>query len=413
MRARRDGDGSPGTFPSAAPRNGRSSAGMRVAIFQPYYQIVGGTEKNLVRVAAELERAGHEPVVILPGRGEFTERLDAREIAHHVVRPPEVLDRFGGDHLSMDLATVPRYAAAFARYNVELGRRLRSMRPELFIFNNIRGPFIAGLAPRIAGVPAVLYFQGYFHRSPRFEPLALRWIVHSADRIVSVSDAAFRTAASQMPPRLRRRALDKMHVVYNWLPDQPAVRRDGRRDDDATIRIGTLSTIRPLKGIHHLLDIAERLRDDGVDATIDVAGSVWDEAYHARLRRRIAQRGLDDHFRFRGFVDADAFLAGLDIFVLASRREGFPLALLEALHAGLPIVAFDADGVAEALDDGRAGRIVPVGDTTSMYRRLRALADDPDRRATLAARARDRSRVFARSRQVDKLLEVLTTTARH
>jgi starch synthase len=82
-------------------------------------------------------------------------------------------------------------------------------------------------------------------------------------------------------------------------------------------------------------------------------------------------------------------LAAADVYAFPSRHEGFPVAPVEAMACGLPVVAADAPGVADILED-RAGVVVPVGDAEAFARALRALLDDEASRAELGARARRR-----------------------
>jgi glycosyltransferase involved in cell wall biosynthesis len=93
-----------------------------------------------------------------------------------------------------------------------------------------------------------------------------------------------------------------------------------------------------------------------------------------------------------------ALLGAADLFVLPSRREGLPIALLEAMEAGLAIVATPVGGIPEALAHGEAGVLVPAGDARALADALAALARDPARRRALseAARARAHAR-YSRS----------------
>jgi len=101
-------------------------------------------------------------------------------------------------------------------------------------------------------------------------------------------------------------------------------------------------------------------------------------------------------------------LAEADVFVLPTRADGAPWAILEAMAAGLPVVASDVAAIPELVGD--AGVVVPPGDPVVLAAALRALADDPDRRAALGARARARAcEHYAQEHQLDRILDVLRT----
>ena len=111
----------------------------------------------------------------------------------------------------------------------------------------------------------------------------------------------------------------------------------------------------------------------------------------SELHDLAAQLGLGDRFRFLGYrSDAVEVMAGFDVFCLASHHEGLPIALMEALVLGLPVVATRVGGIAEIVTDGREAILVPPGKPESLADALLALVDDPARRLEMAARARTR-----------------------
>ena len=89
-------------------------------------------------------------------------------------------------------------------------------------------------------------------------------------------------------------------------------------------------------------------------------------------------------------VDASPLLAAADLFCLPSRREGMGVALLEAMAAGLPVVASRVGGMVEAFEDGVSGLHVEVGDTQGLALALGSVVEDPQRAASLGAAARAR-----------------------
>lgn len=121
------------------------------------------------------------------------------------------------------------------------------------------------------------------------------------------------------------------------------------------------------------------------------------------LAERIDRAGLNDIVTLEGFEpDLARRLDEASLFVLPSRHEGLPMVLIEAMAAGLPIVASDCPtGPAELLEGGRCGLLVPVGDSTALSDALLRVVSDGDERRRLADAAANRARDFD-----------LTTTAR-
>ena len=111
------------------------------------------------------------------------------------------------------------------------------------------------------------------------------------------------------------------------------------------------------------------------------------------LRADVTARGLDDIIRFEGFrEDLDRWVGAFDLFVHPALAEGLGVATLKAQAAGVPVVAFRAGGVPEAVQDGTSGILVAPGDTAALTRAIAALMDDGERRARYGAAGRARMR---------------------
>jgi glycosyltransferase involved in cell wall biosynthesis len=135
----------------------------------------------------------------------------------------------------------------------------------------------------------------------------------------------------------------------------------------------------------------------GLDVLLHAAGSVGGARFlvagtgdeHARLEREAAALGLGERLLFLGHRDdIPALLAATDAFVLPSLFEGTPLALLEAMAAGKPVVTSAIPGTDELVADGETGLLVPAGDADALAAALRRIVADPELRARLGAAAR-------------------------
>jgi glycosyltransferase involved in cell wall biosynthesis len=118
--------------------------------------------------------------------------------------------------------------------------------------------------------------------------------------------------------------------------------------------------------------------------------------------------------RFLGHRDdVDALYAAMDVFVLASHREGFPRAAMEATAMGVPVVATNVRGCRQVVEHDHTGLLVPVRDPAALARAIAALGDDPGRRARMGAasvvRARDQ---FDERKVVETVLTTYKTVAR-
>lgn len=187
----------------------------------------------------------------------------------------------------------------------------------------------------------------------------------------------------------------KLRVIRNGVvipppatPETRAVRRSALGGgDDTGVMIGCVANFLPVKRHDLLLDAFATLVADVPAVRLILIG---DGPLRPAIEAQIGRLGVVDRVRLLGSVrEPEPLLAGLDIAVQASDREGLPNALLEAGAAGLPMVATDAGGSAEIVRDGITGFLVPRNDPHAMTAALRRLAVDPDLRRSMGEAARE------------------------
>jgi L-malate glycosyltransferase len=149
-------------------------------------------------------------------------------------------------------------------------------------------------------------------------------------------------------------------------------------------RIVMVANLRPGKGHRTLIDAATTILAHVPDARFDIVGGGTERD---RLMAYAGERGVADAFTFHGHCeDVPARIAAGDIAVLPSLSEAFPNAVLEAMAAGVPVVASAVGGILEVVEDERTGLLVPPGDATALARALERLLQD-DRLGTQLAKA--------------------------
>ncbi len=247
------------------------------------------------------------------------------------------------------------------------------------------------LAAARRGWPTVLHEHANLTDTPWFQKVADRMLAPQTDLAIAVSrsTADFVTRARLVPA-------SRTHVVYLGapvaefaLPHNDAEIRAARAalglPADARI-VGTVTRLMPSKGNEYLVAAAPRVLDAAPDVHLCIVG---EGELQADLEQQARELGVAERVHFPGFTrDVAGALAAFDLVVFPSLWEGTPLTAFEALAAGRPIIASDADGLSDILHDGRDAVIVPKRDAGALAAAILALLDDPDRRATLAAAAR-------------------------
>ncbi len=151
------------------------------------------------------------------------------------------------------------------------------------------------------------------------------------------------------------------------------------------------------KGQHRAVEVIGALREQGVGATLSIVGPILDEAYAQRVRFAARRLDVADRVTLTGPVDdVPALLREHDALLFCSGQgaDVTPLVLMEALVEERPVVATDVGSVAEVLEGGACGTVVPAGDIAAMADAVRALAAEPERARAQARRGAERVRLY-------------------
>jgi glycosyltransferase involved in cell wall biosynthesis len=173
-----------------------------------------------------------------------------------------------------------------------------------------------------------------------------------------------------------RLPLAKVVEIPNGVPAAPAV----ARAPNAVPAIAFLGEVGHRKGVDVLIDALAQLKADGLDFAVTIGGNGDLETARAHAERA----GVLDRIDFPGWVDeagADKVLRGADLLVLPSRAENQPVAILEAMARGLPVVSTRIGGIPQQVLDGETGLLVEPDDVAQLAQALATLIQSPERRA--------------------------------
>jgi glycosyltransferase involved in cell wall biosynthesis/peptidoglycan/xylan/chitin deacetylase (PgdA/CDA1 family) len=328
----------------------------------------GGLERLVCNLASRPELNGYQTVVCcLDEFGALREQLE--ESGGRAV----LVKRRAG----FDLALVWK-----------LARFLRRERATVLHTHSLDPMFYGGLAAWLAGVPLLLHTQ--------HDPLPARygWKDRVKFHIAAMLFHKVVFVSRQTAEALTCYALPQTQTitVLNGIDSGrfgPSVGRTVRRQGSEW-RIGSVARLSPEKGARILLQAFARLHADQPASRLVLAGDGPDRGALESYAGELGIAGAVDFLGARR--DVAQLLGTFDLFVLPSLTEGIPLALLEAMAAGLPIVASGVGGVPEVLVDGESGVLVPPGSVNLLHEAMAGLIASDGRRAALAAGAAKRVR---------------------
>lgn len=322
---------------------------------------IGGSERHLLTLLPALAERGHDVVFV----GLDDPRWDPSDF-YGALRVPAVRLR----------ADRP-------------WRLLPALRPDVVHTHLVHADLYGAIAARLRGVRLVStkHNDDPFRLGP-FRHVE-RGLGRAADRIVAITDALRRFTIEQVGVRE-----DKVETIHYGLDGPPEAWGENPPDDVSGRIVLSIARLVAQKGV----DVAIRaLADLGAGHTLVVLG---EGPERATLERLAADLGVCVHLAGR-VPDVAAWLRRADVYVQPSRWEGFGLGVLEAMHAGLPVVASAVSSLPELVVDGETGLLVPVDDPAALAAALE--------RATpaLGAAARERARTeFSVERMATKHAEL-------
>ncbi|MEI6465994.1 MAG: glycosyltransferase family 4 protein [Verrucomicrobiota bacterium] len=357
----------PGVVSHPAAGKTSATAGLRVAFVVTRADSFGGASVHVRDFARVLLASGHQPMVFVGGEGPVVDSLRQASIPVVVLRHLARPIRLGSD----------------LRALWELRSALKRFRPDIVSTHTSKAGFLGRMAAWSLHLP-VLYTPHCWSFVDGFPGARLylwaeRFARPFGRRIVMVSE-------NERQEGLRQRIGSAHHLVtvHNGMPDLPP----GWRADPGLCppRITMIGRCEAQKDHFTLLRALARITD--LPWTLDLVG---DGPLRGEVEAEIRRLDLGSRVNLLGYRrDIAGILKETQIFALVTNWESFPRSILEAMRAGLPVVASAVGGTAESVEHGRTGYIVKRGDVTELAEHLRQLIENRELRITFGTAGRRR-----------------------
>ena len=336
----------------------------------------GGAQKYVYDLATSIPKDKFDITVALGGSGLLIQKLNEKGI--RVLPIPS---------LARDVNTANDLSAFF-----ELLSIFRNERPDVVHLNSAKAGGVGALAARFARVPKIIFTaHGWAFNEARSQLQCIiikffSWItVLLSHNTITVSDAVKNDTRNW--PLMG----NKIVVIKNGIKEPEFYTKDSARErlfalaeteltPDAFI-VGTIAELHKSKGLQYAIEAFAKLAQKNQNMRYFVLGS-GDEK--ERLDGLVKHYGLQGRVFLLGFVeDASRFLMAFDVFILPSTTEALGLVLLEAGHAGLPVVASNIGGIPEIIEDGKTGILVQPRDSRGLADAIKKIFDSHTMRMSL------------------------------
>ena len=322
------------------------------------------------------------------------------------------LEEFG-----VDVTYLARHKFDPGTYHALL-KVLRAKKADILHMHGYGATTFGRLCAWRTGVPAILHEHANHGDTPWFQKVADKMLAPHTDLAIAVSEST-----AEFTIRARLMPAERTKVVYLGAPlDEFARERSAQEIAEAraamnippgTIAVGTITRLMPAKGNRFLVEAAPKVLAAHPNVRFFVIG---EGELQRSLEDQARALNLGDRFVFTGFTrDVARALSALDIVVFPSLAEGTPLTAFETMAMGKPIVATDADGLADVLTNRVDALVVPRANADALSRAIIELLESTELAARLCAEARitgARYDIATFVRKMERLYELLDETAR-
>ncbi|WP_286219896.1 glycosyltransferase family 4 protein [Marinobacter apostichopi] len=332
----------------------------------------GGAETVFATLLKEFAQTNSKNIVVLRGEGWVADKVRLIGIEPHII------DSKGSFNLT--------YIRAL--------RKLVTDEQVDLIHAHLLGSNVYGaLLALICRKPMIATFHGAVDVAARERFLKAKFLIIGlgASKIVCVSKRleSELAARSSLPSR-------KLKLIYNGVDPTPisiGTKTDLRQElglPSCSTLVISIGNIRPAKGYEYLIDAAIGISETDPDIHFLVIGHQR-ETLFKQLKERTSKAASPPHIHWLGFrEDVAAILRQADIFLLPSVSEGFSIATVEAMMAGVPVIATKSGGPEEIIVDGETGFLIPTRDASAIVEAIRTL-----KASALRTRLTERANIVA------------------
>jgi glycosyltransferase involved in cell wall biosynthesis len=340
---------------------------LKIAYVITRSDVMGGASVHLLDLASSALEAGHEVLIFVGGKGVFVEQAKDKS-----------LECISLSFLKREIHPIYDFLCFF-----ELKSKLKTFKPDIIHLHSSKAGILGRLAAKSLKIPSVFTAHGWaftegVSRFKRKLYLKIeRYMAKLTNRIITVSDFD------------RKLALDsnvgdrkKIVSIHNGMPDIQYLPRKKSKSD--YVRFIMVARFDHQKDHKKLVDAFSLIKDKNW-----LLEFVGDGPFYREVYDYVDIKKLGDKVVFSGACnDVSNRLASSDVFCLISNWEGLPLTIIEAMRAGLPIIASSVGGVPETIIQGETGYLVSRGDVSGISASIKTILKSEDERLRLGENGR-------------------------
>ena len=342
---------------------------MRIIQFITRMDVLGGAQMHVFELSKELASNGHQVTVLGLGTGELTEELEQAGIEYKQL-----------ENVVVPIRPIRDFFAFF-----EVRKIIKEINPDMIALHSSKAGILGRLVGRSLNIPTIFTAHGWSFagavtpRKRSFFTKVERFAGKLTSGVITVSEFDYKQALLEkvIPP-------EKMQVIHNGIPDYAPQKETLWPSMSSVVRLMMVARFAEPKDHMLLLKALNNVRVENWHLTL-----VGDGPLLQRVKDYVAAEQLDEKVEFTGACrNVAGRFAETDIFVLVSKSEGLPISVIEAMRAGVAVIASDVGGVSELIEHKESGLLVDKGDQTGWTKTLTDVIENSAYRYRLGKAAR-------------------------
>lgn len=331
--------------------------------------VMGGASVHLIDLVVGAQQAGHDVEILVGSTGVFVNKAMEAGIRCTSLK-----------HLRREISPQHDLLGFF-----ELRKELKKSKPDLVHLHSSKAGILGRLAAKSLGLPTVFtahgwaFTEGVSLKRRKLYLFIERFMAKFTDKIITVSEYDRQLALNS---KVGNEIL--ISTVHNGMPDLPKVQR--KNSSESLVKLIMVARFDTPKNHLLLINALSQLEQGNWHLEFVGDGPLLDQAV-----KKVELLGLTQHITFSGACnDVAKRLEQADVFLLISNWEGLPLTILEAMRAGLPVIASSVGGVPEAVIDNQTGYLVPRADVVALTQAIQKILNNEDLRLLLGEAGREK-----------------------
>lgn len=355
---------------------------------------LGGASRYIFDLARNLPSDKFEVIVAGGGVGELGEKINALGLNYY--------------HLNNLVREIEPFRDLLAVY--EICRLIIKTKPDIVHLNSSKAGVVGSIAAKICGVKKIIYTaHGFVFNEPlsTFKKNLYRWsekiTSNCKDKIICVSEFDRQSALKNKIAKSSKLMTINNGIEALDFADATESKKILGVPADSIV-IGTVANLYRTKGLNFLISaiVKSKINHPGIYLRIVGDGELANE-----LAKQINELNAQNYIKVGKISHAYRYLKAFDIFVMSSVKEGFPYALLEAMAAGLPIVATKVGGIPEMIETDKTGSLVDAKNVDAISTAVESLLTDKQKMLALGANAkREVEKEFRLDKMIAKTIAV-------